>query len=55
VLTETIPETMELSTKFLHDSSSDLAAILRLLDESSPRFWRVTETAKIERHGNLLM
>jgi hypothetical protein len=55
VLTETIPETMELPTKLFHDRSSDLAAILRLLDESSPRFWRVTETAKIERHGNLLM
>jgi hypothetical protein len=55
VLTEAIPETMELSTKFLHDSSSDLAAILRLLDESSPRFWRGPETLKIEWHGNLPM
>src|SRR5688572_2554687 len=43
LLTETIPEAMQLSAKFFHDTSRDLAAILRLLDEPGPSFGCVTE------------
>src|SRR5688500_9596948 len=50
VLTETIPEAVQLSSEFLDDGSSHVAPILRLPDEASPGFRGIAETHEIVGH-----